>query len=435
MTTTRRDIDAVLGPRSRSRSRRWAGAIGLLLVLAAAGYAWQRARSPGDAPTAYVTDTVRRADIVVQVAATGSVEPTNLVEISSELSGTVASVAVDFNDTVARGQALAQLDTEKLEATIEHARATLAAREAMVAQTNATRDETRANYERTRQLESKGMVAAEALLSARAAYERARAAVSAAEADVRVAQAALRMNEADLERACICSPIDGIVLERNVEAGQIVAASFQAPVLFTLAEDLAQMELRVDIDEADIGRVSAGDTARFTVEAYQDRDFPASIAELRYAPQTVEGVVTYEAILSVDNDALLLRPGMTATAEITVAEVRDTLAVPNAALRFAPPAAASAPGETDEGEGAAAGGEKRSGLLGMLFSGPPRTEPTAREPEVDASGRRTLWVLRDGAAVPVPVTAGATDGVLTAIVDGDLAAGERVITDIDDTRP
>ena len=207
-----------------------------------------------------------------------------------------------------------------------------------------------------------------------------------------------------------------MILSRNVDVGQIVASALQAPVLFTIAEDLSQMELQVDIDEADVGAVRVGNPATFTVEAYQGRVFPAEIAEVLYAPQTVEGVVTYEAILSIDNADLALRPGMTATSEIVVEEIGEALLVPNAALRFAPPA------EPEEAE------ERGGGLLGLLIPRPPEERPTAPPPGPD--GSRTLWVLRDSVAAPLMVRTGATDGLMTAILEGDLAEGDLVITDL-----
>jgi len=264
-------------------------------------------------------------------------------------------------------------------------------------------------------LEQKKVTTLEGLLKARAARDRAAAARKSAEADIRVAEANLKINEANLAKACICSSIDGVVLERNVEVGQIVASSLQAPVLFTLAADLKNMELRVDIDEADIGKVKIGNEASFTVEAYQGRTFPAVISELRFAPKTVDGVVTYEAILSIDNADLLLRPGMTATSEITVAEIDDTLAIANAALRFAPPAEEVSNGGT--------------GLLGMLFKNAPTRVPSSAR-NTSADGRRTIWLLREGEAVAVEVLAGQTDGMITEIREGDIAEGDLVITDL-----
>jgi HlyD family secretion protein len=195
-----------------------------------------------------------------------------------------------------------------------------------------------------------------------------------------------------------------------------VASSLQAPVLFTLAEDLTKMQLQVDIDEADVGKVATGDTADFTVEAYPNRKFPAVISQVRYLPATVEGVVTYKAILTVDNTDLALRPGMTATAEITVEEVKATLMVPNGALRYTPPATAEG-GSRNRG----------AGLLGLLIpNGPPRERTVITK--TGGNSQRTLYVLRDGAPVAVQVTTGATDGSHTAIVSGDLKEGDKVVT-------
>lgn len=387
------------------------------IVLAAAAVAlwlWWSSGATQQLPL-YITQPVERTDIVVEVTATGTVEPTDLVEISSELSGTVRSVEADYNDLVTKGQILARLDTDKLEANVELSKASLTASRARLAEATATLNEMNDNYERALLLEQKKVTTLEGLLKAKAALDRAKAALKSAEADIRVSEANLKINEANLAKACICSSIDGVVLERNVEVGQIVASSLQAPVLFTLAADLRNMELRVDIDEADIGKVKVGNDAIFTVEAYQGRTFPAVISELRFAPKTVDGVVTYEAILSIDNADLLLRPGMTATADIKVAEIRDALAIANAALRFAPPAEEEQSGGT--------------GLLGMLFRNAPR-RPASPAGQANADGHRSIFVLRDGQAVAVDVLPGETDGEKTEIREGDVAEGDLVITDL-----
>ena len=414
MSATKTNIDQIVASGSKShKARRWIlWAIFAVLVLGG-GWMWI-AWTSTNSGASYETVAVERSAIVVKVTATGSVEPTNLVEISSELSGTIQAVTVDHNSAVSRGQVLAELDTEKLEAQLEHSRATLAAREARVAEAQATLTEAESNYERALELDRRGVTTTQSYLAAKAALARAKASVASAQADMRVAAADLKIDEANLNKACICSPIDGIVLERNVDVGQIVASSFQAPILFSIAEDLTRMELRVDIDEADIGKVEVGDTASFTVEAYQDRSFPAVISELRFAPQTIDGVVTYEAILSIDNADLLLRPGMTATAEITVARIDDALAISNAALRFSPPV------ETEE----EAGG---SGLLGLLITPPPRDAATAQPAE---GGQRTVWVTSDDGLAAVEIETGETDGAITEIVAGPLAQGDRVVVDV-----
>jgi len=250
----------------------------------------------------------------------------------------------------------------------------------------------------------------------RATYERSVAGVASARAQVNAAEATLTANKTDLSKAVIVSPIDGIVLMRNVEPGQTVAASFQTPVLFTLAEDLRQMELHVDVDEADVGQTLVGQEATFRVDAYPDREFKARITRVNYAPKVVQDVVTYEALLSVDNSDLVLRPGMTATAEITTRVVKKALLVPNGALRFSPP--------TPEKK------SKTSAVRGLL-PGPPRRGLEQRSSDTaPGSKQQRVWVLRDKQPVAIPVTVGATDGLMTEIVTGDIEPGTQVLVDI-----
>ncbi|MDH3263966.1 MAG: efflux RND transporter periplasmic adaptor subunit, partial [Paracoccaceae bacterium] len=291
MPSDKSDIAEILAAaRPKHRARRLVLGLLALAVLGGAGWYFY-ARGAGEADTRYLTAAVERGGLTVTVTATGTVEPTNMVEISSELSGTVRVVNVDSNNSVSKGQILAELDTEKLEASIARSRATLEARRARVAEAEATEAEAAADYARIKALADRSVVSLQVLQSAEATRARAEAAARIARADARVAEADLRYEETNLLKACICSPIDGVVLGRNVDVGQIVASSLQAPVLFTIAEDLSQMELRVDIDEADVGAVQVGNRATFTVEAHQGRVFPAEIAEVLYAPQTVEGVV------------------------------------------------------------------------------------------------------------------------------------------------
>lgn len=417
MAPTKTDMESILKSGQRRVGLRLAILLFFVLaaLLAALGY-WQ-SNLTQTLSDRYVTEQARISDIIVTVTATGTVEPTNKVEISSELSGTIRSVEVDDNDLVKRGQVIARLDTAKLDANLEHSSALVAARQARVAEAEANLAEVREAYERAVTLREREISSREQFLAAKTAFERAQAAVNSALAELRVAEADLKVAETNLAKACICSTIDGIVLERNVEVGQVVASSLQAPVLFTIAEDLKKMKLNVHVDEADIGKVAVGNKATFTVEAYQDRTFPAVILKMGYMPETVEGVVTYKATLLIDNEELLLRPGMTATAEINVEEIDDALVVPNAALRFVPPS-------TNE-----TGTERGSGLLGMLFRGPPSSAPITQN-QAGADGRRTLWVLRDDTSVPVEVISGSTDGSVTEILEGDLSVGENVITDM-----
>jgi len=386
---------------------RWAK-YGVVAVLAGALVAyWWSASSRVSGPE-YVTATAQTGSFAVLVTATGTVEPTHLVEVSSELSGTLARVLVDYNDAVKVGTVLAELDTVKLEAQLAVRKAALDAAIARVAMAQASLDEAQEKFQTSQRLEARGVTSHQDFISRRATFVRAQAELQSAGADRALAAANLDLQQAELDKACICSPINGVVLDRAVDSGQIVASALSAPVLFTVAEDLTQMELRVDVDEADIGQIKVGNAAQFTVDAYDDARFPAEIAEIRFAPETIDGVVTYKAVLSIDNSNLLLRPGMTATADITVAELRDVLTVPNAALRYAPPLLVQQDKE-------------RAGLLGMLI--PSGSDGAPR------GNTKSLWVLKEGVAREVAVQAGASDGRVTQISGGALAVGDQVVTE------
>lgn len=410
--TERDDISQTLGLGAPAK-RRWRWVLYALAAAALAG-AWL-AYTGGTETTrlSYVTEEVARGGFDVLVSATGSIEPTELVEISSELSGTIETVEVDFNDAVELGTVLATLDTAKLDAEYAVREASVGAARARVAVAEASLTEARETFERGQRLVARGVESEETFIAQMAAFERAQAELGAAQADLALAEANLQSVAVDLEKSTIVSPVRGIVLERDADPGQIVAASLSAPILFTVAEDLTQMELQADIDEADIGKVAVGQPARFTVEAYDDRVFPAEITQVRFAPETTEGVVTYKAILTLDNSDMALRPGMTATADIVVAAVEDAVLVPNAALRYAPPRAAES---RDQGE--------RSGLIGLVM--PHRPGGNGGR---SSGSAESVWVLRDGSPVELPVTTGETDGNFTAILQGDLVPGDRVITD------
>ncbi|MEZ5842476.1 MAG: efflux RND transporter periplasmic adaptor subunit [Hyphomicrobiaceae bacterium] len=385
----------------------WAAAIGAALVIGV--LAWSAGGTR--ATVRYVTEPAARGGLTVVVTATGSVQPTKKVDVSSELSGTVRKVLVDYNSPVKAGQPLAELDTDKLRATVESSRARLAAARARVADARATIVEKQRDLERKRQLAAKQIASTHDLDAAQAARDRAEAALASTEADVGVAEADLRLNETNLAKACICSPIDGVVLKRSVDPGQTVAASLQAPVLFSIAEDLRQMELQVDVDEADVGKVANGQKASFTVDAFPDRRFPASIRDVRFASETVQGVVTYKAVLDIDNAALLLRPGMTATAEIRVTEIADALLIPNAALRYAPPAATR---------------DRRSFLQRILPGRPLFRAPSG---QAQTGGERSIWVMRNGNPEAVKVTVGASDGRRTEVRSEAVKPGDAVVID------
>ncbi|MBK1730750.1 efflux RND transporter periplasmic adaptor subunit [Thiococcus pfennigii] len=365
----------------------------------------------------YTTDAVTRGDLTVTITATGSLRPVNQVEVGTEVSGTIESVNADFNDRITAGQILAELDTDQLEAGFRQSSAALALAEARVVEAQATLTETSNRLRRVQDLIAKKLSSQEELDRATAAAARAEAGLAVAQAEVAQAQARQDSDRRALEKAIIRSPIDGIVLERRVEPGQTVAAALQTPVLFRLAEDLGHMELHIDVDEADVGLVAIGQPAVFSVDAYPDRTFPAKIEEVRFAPEVVAGVVTYKTILAVDNESLLLRPGMTATAEITVTRLQDVVLVPNTALRFKPPAA------TEEEESSGGGG----GLVGMFLRPPTSTTKPVTRP--DADGGSQVWLLEDSRPKAVTVQTGPTDGIVTQIIDGDLAPGTPVVVD------
>lgn len=409
------DIEAVLGlDKPKTRRRRMRPVLVLAAVAAAAALLYALLGPSGsNNGVRYVTEPVTKGDLTVTVTATGTVQPTNEVEVSSELSGIVREVLVDYNSAVTTGQTLAVLDTDKLKSTVDNSRAKLQAAQAKVSEAEATVLETRLERDRQQQLVTKRVGAQQQLETADAAHERALAALESAKADVAAATADLALNETNLEKAVIRSPITGVVLSRAVEPGQTVASSLQAPVLFTLAEDLGKMEVQVDVDEADVGQVREGQKATFGVDAYPDKKFTATIRELRYGSEVVQGVVTYKAVLTTDNSELLLRPGMTATAEIVVAHVQDAVTVPNAALRFSPPSNESA--------------DQRN-FLQKLMPGPPRLRRPSSTQE-PTSADRNLWILKDGMPQETAVTVGATDGKRTEIVKGDLEPGQAAIVD------
>ena len=418
-STGHSDVGAILGVKNHGRSRIfrprnivWAA----LVAFAIGGIYAMWSLSGNQTAASYITEPAIRGNLTVIVTATGAAQPITQVNVSSELSGTIRKVHVDYNSPVKVGQPLAELDTDKLRATIDSVRARLDAARSKVADTLTTIEERRAEFERKKELLTKGASTIRDLELTKAAYDRAVAAHTSALAEVKVVEADLRLSEINLAKACICSPIDGVVLKRSVDPGQIVASSLQAPVLFVLAQDLRHMELQVDIDEADVGKVRIGQNATFSVDAYPDRKFPASIRDIRFGSEVVQGVVTYKAVLSIDNAELLIRPGMTATAEVVVEQVNDTLLVPNAALRFSPASAK-------------AGKKKSQGLLARLLPKPPGAmfrQPS--EPEASGPNRR-IWVLRNGAPAPVPVVIGASDGRRTEIRKGAIQPDEPIIVD------
>lgn len=397
-------------PGALRRALPWLALLGVLLL----AFAWRGSSTRQQKTTTYLTHTLSTGDLSALVTATGSLEPTHQVTVGSELSGLVAEVLVTENDSVKKGQPLALLDTVKLEEQIERTRAARDTARAQVSQAEATVKETASNLRRLEQLSlrSEGsLVAVADLDTVRAQAERAEAALASARAGLAEAESALRVNQQELVKATIRSPIDGIVLSRNIEPGQTVAASLQAPVLFTLAEDLRAMRLEVGVAEADVAKVAAGQLATFTVDAWPGESFTARVSKVQYGSKVVENVVTYATELEVDNTDLRLRPGMTATAELQVAERHGVLLVPNAALRFSPPTQAVA--------------QKTS------FSLLPRPPGVDKAPAAPGEGDR-VFVLKDGQPVEVTVEAGLSDGKSTEISADGLRVGDQILLEIEE---
>jgi HlyD family secretion protein len=422
--------------------------VAAVLVLAAGGFWFWRSQRAGRDQPSYRTEAVQRGNISVQVTATGTVQAVTTVLVGSQVSGTISGLYADFNDRVRRGQVLAQLDPTFLRAQVEQTKAELVQAEVRVRQ--AERDSARVYP-----LQAGGMVSQVEIDAARTALDQNRAARAAA-------RAALERVETNLRYATIESPIDGVVVSRNVDVGQTVAASLSAPTLFTIANDLTRMQLEVAVDEADIGMVKAGQKATFTVDAHPNDTFLGTVHQIRLAPETVQNVVTYTVVILVENPELKLLPGMTANVSILAAEARDVLKAPAMALRFRPANAPGAAGAAGAGVGAGGrgganrasagrsgrGGEGGSAMAagGRPGGGRPGGPGGAGGPgaasggagggaggpgaENGASG--VLWVLNDGAAPrPLPVRTGLSDGTYVQVSGEGLEEGVPVVLGVD----
>jgi HlyD family secretion protein len=415
------DIEAAIGIDTKARGRRltrrvvWAAVI--LVSLGGGIYYWQTVQN-AKATVSFVTIDAELRDVTIQVTATGTIQPLTKVDVGSEVSGVVSAVNVSDNSLVKKGDVLATLDATRLHAQRDKADAQVIAANAKLETARASLEESDQTSVRQSRLRANGLGTAQDFDTAAATLRRSTAAVDTARAEIASARADLKLVESDIAKTVITSPIDGIVLKRSVEPGQTVAASLQAPILFTLAQDLSRMQLEANVDEADVGIVKSGQTANFTVDAYRGRSFPARIERLSYSPDTTDGVVTYKTILSAANDDLSLRPGMTATARIVVEQYRQALTIGNEAFRYAPPRATVAKGFS---------------ITQLLMPRFPRNE-SARKRQ-DSDGKRALYVLRDNAAVELRVQTGASDGKVTLITGGDLKAGDRVITALSQARP
>lgn len=412
-----------------SSRKRWT-IIVVISVLLIAGLWWWLGASK-EVAMLYKTAPVKRMDIALTVSATGNVTPKDQVEVSSELSGILEDVFVDYNDKVTVGQKLAQLDTSKLRATVLQRKSSLRSAQAQVKSAKANLEEAQLNnkyYQEVWKASAGKHPSQQTMDNARVSLAKAEASLEQALASVDNAKAELEYTESDLVKSTLVSPIDGVVLSRSVEPGQTVASSFSAPTLFLLARDLKAMELIVAVDEADIGVVEVGQKATFTVDAYRGRQFEAEITQIRLAKPgdttaTVSSsVVSYNTVLSVNNDDLALLPGMTAVSEIAVASATNTLAIENAALRYQPSASNKVQAEQSRG------------IAGALI---PRFRQTSSKKvgQETVVGEQlnlrdaTVWVLRNNKPIEVSIKIGISNGVYTQAVSENLQEGDQVISD------
>lgn len=388
------------------------------------------------APGVYQTVPVDRGDVLDVVGATGGLEAVTTVQVGSQVSGTIASLHADFNSVVHKGEVIARLDPSLFQARLEQARANLVSARAGVERSRAALDDARQKFDRAHELAGQNLLPASDLETARSNDQSAEAQLKASQAAVAQAEASVHQAEVDLDHTVIRAPIDGVVIGRNVDVGQTVAASLQAPTLFVIAEDLTRMRVKAAVDEADIGRVRDGQDVSFRVDAYPDESFTGRVEQVRLQPTTVQNVVTYDVLIAVDNPELRLMPGMTATVSIVVRKAPGVLRIPVAALRFrpegveAPTFAAAGSGPTDSARGAAGPGRGRRGAGERPARG--RTGEASRAaPRREAGGGRpaTVYVLQNGRPVATPVRLGLSDGVHTEVRSG-LEEGAPVVTGI-----
>ncbi len=422
-----------------------------LAVLAALGiWRWRAASRSG--PVQYETARVDRGRVVAKVTATGTLSALVTVQVGSQVSGTISALHADFNTPVKKGQLIAQIDPRLFQAAVEQARANAIAAEGNLAKAKAQAVDADRQFTRAKALAERKLIATADLDTAQANADAAKASVQAAEGSLAQARAGLSQSQVNFAYTRIVSPTDGVVISRNVDVGQTVAASLQAPTLFVIAEDLSKMQVDTSVAEADVGRLRAAMDASFTVDAYPGETFRGLVRQVRNAPQTVQNVVTYDAVVDVRNGDLKLKPGMTANVTFVYAEKDDVLRVPNAALRFRPPPGfagngagapdgagrgggrrgaegasqqASGAGAQDGGERSAAASPSRPVAVGAANDTGDR--PGGR---AEMQGTRTIWVLRGERPAPVRVRLGVSDGTVTEVVSGDVQDGDAVVTDV-----
>ena len=389
-------------------------------VIGLGGIGWWQIGDRDKEPP-YVTTPAQKATVTQVVSSTGTLQAVVNVQVGSQVSGTIEKLFADFNTKVKAGQIVAQLNQDKFRAAEDQARANLLAAQSNIEKSKVSVADTLRTLERNRELRKKDLMAQSDLDAAQAAYDAALAQVEVNRAQAAQAQASLKQSTVDLNNTVIRSPVDGLVISRNVDVGQTVAASLQAPTLFTIANELARMEVHTNVDEADVGNVKEGQDVTFTVDAFPSRRFTGRVHQVRNAPIVVQNVVTYVAVVRIDNKELLLKPGMTANVQFLVSRKEDVLTIPNMALRFKPP-------------------EEKEEAQELLRREQTRTAPKVGERRTSrqsvaggggAAGRGTrrvrIYVLREDKAQPIEVQLGITDGSKTEVTSADLRENDPVI--------
>jgi len=399
--------------------------VALLLILGAGLFLGFRGTGNGQK---FKTVQVTTGNIRATVTATGTMNAVITVLVGTQVSGMVKKLHADFNSPVKAGQVVAEIDPATFEAQVDNARANLLQAKAMVEKDKAALADATRIRDRNRELFAKNLIARADLDTSEATHDVDEAQLHSDMAQVSQNEATLRLAETNLRYTKIISPVDGTVVSRNVDVGQTVAASFTTPTLFTIARDLTKMQVDTNVDEADVGRVALGQDVEFSVDAYPDRVFHGTVSQIRIAPITVQNVVTYDVVITVDNTDLKLKPGMTANVSIIVANQKGVLKIPNAALRFRPSdkdlGKSGVDQSTKEGgrsQGAAGAGGP-SGRTGAPQGGPGTAGP---------AGQRSyaVWILEQGKPKRVPITTGISDGMFTEVKGGDLKEGQDVIVE------
>jgi HlyD family secretion protein len=392
---------------------------GMLLIVVLVGVRYFWANGGGSVPAEYRTASVERGSIVSVVGATGTINPVTSVQIGAQVTGKIISLHADYNSVVKAGDIIARIDPSLFQTKRDQAAANLVNTKAMWSKARVDLDQRKRELERTRQLFSRELVSQNELDMATTAYEGASAQLQVSAAQIKQAQALLANTDLDLKYTVIRSPVNGIVIARNVEVGQTVTSGFTTPNIFLIALDLTKMQVDTNVSESDIGGIREGQEVVFSVDAYPNVGFQGIVRQIRNAPIIVQNVVTYDVVVEVDNQDLRLKPGMTANVSITLTKKDDVLTVPNAAFRFFPQKSTN-----EKSKGESAGGPQSQG------------ESTGQEVPSAKSGRKgngkTVWkVSETGEPVPIRILPGVTDGSVTEIVDGDLQEKDKVIIGIE----